>query len=99
MMLVLMGLIGIAALDTMTKDRQVAGFQNRARLAFYAADAGVATGLNLVLGVASALRRLRSPPPRSGMLSFTRLGNRPSRATRWLRIRSSTARTAALCKG
>lgn len=49
MMLVLMGLIGIAALDTMTKDRQVAGFQNRARLAFYAADAGVATGMSLVL--------------------------------------------------
>ena len=48
MMLVLMGLIGMAALDTMTKDRQVAGFQNRARMAFYAADAGVATGLNLV---------------------------------------------------
>ncbi|HBZ69743.1 MAG TPA: hypothetical protein DEP35_08440 [Deltaproteobacteria bacterium] len=48
MMLVLMGLIGIAALDTMTKDRQVAGFENRARMAFYAADAGVATGLNLV---------------------------------------------------
>lgn len=48
MMLVLMGLIGIAALDTMTKDRQVAGFQNRARMAFYAADAGVATSLNLV---------------------------------------------------
>ena len=49
MMLVLMGLIGIAALDTMTKDRQVAGFQQRARLAFYAADAGVAQGLSLVL--------------------------------------------------
>jgi len=53
MMLVLMGLIGIAALDTMTKDRQVAGFQQRARLAFYAADAGVATGLSLVLQAAS----------------------------------------------
>ena len=59
MMLVLMGLIGIAALDTMTKDRQVAGFQNRARLAFYAADAGVATGLNLVLGVG---KRTATPP-------------------------------------
>jgi hypothetical protein len=53
MMLMLMGLIGIAALDTMTKDRQVAGFQQRARLAFYAADAGVAQGLNLVLAAPS----------------------------------------------
>jgi len=48
MMLVLMGMIGIAALDTVSKDRQVAGFQNRARIAFYAAEGGVATGLNLV---------------------------------------------------
>ena len=53
MMLVLMGLIGIAALDTMTKDRQVAGFQQRARLAFYAADAGVAQGLSLVLSASN----------------------------------------------
>jgi hypothetical protein len=48
MMLVLMGLIGIAALDTMTKDRQVAGFQQRSRLAYYAADAGAAAALDLV---------------------------------------------------
>lgn len=67
MMLVLMGLIGIAALDTMTKDRQVAGFQNRARMAFYAADAGVATSLNLVLKAGS-----RSQTP---LLPATLLGD------------------------
>jgi hypothetical protein len=67
MMLVLMGLIGVAALDTMTKDRQVAGFQNRARLAFYAADAGVNTGLNLVL---NAGNRSAKPP-----LPLTALGD------------------------
>jgi prepilin-type N-terminal cleavage/methylation domain-containing protein len=60
MMLVLMGLIGMAALDSMTKDRQVAGFQNRARLAFYAADAGVAAGLNLV--VTKVIDRSTTPP-------------------------------------
>lgn len=48
MMLVLMGLIGFAALDTVTRDRQIAGFQTRARAAFYAAEAGIATGLNAV---------------------------------------------------
>jgi hypothetical protein len=53
MMLVLMGLIGIAALDTMTKDRQVAGFEQRARLAFYAGDAGVETGMYLVYNAPS----------------------------------------------
>lgn len=48
MMLVLMGLIGLAALDTVTQDRQIAGFQNRSRSAFYAAEAGISTSKNLV---------------------------------------------------
>lgn len=48
MMLVLMGLIGLAALDTVTQDRQIAGFQNRARAAFYAAESGVGNSKNLV---------------------------------------------------
>jgi hypothetical protein len=42
LLLVLLGVIGLSALDTVTRDQQVAGFQNRARLAFYAAEAGVA---------------------------------------------------------
>jgi len=48
MMLVLMGMIGIAALETVTQDRKVAGFQTRARAAFYAAEAGLGTSKNLV---------------------------------------------------
>jgi hypothetical protein len=51
MMMAMMGLIGVAALDTVTKDRQSAGFQSRNRLAFYAAEGGIAVGLNLVRGV------------------------------------------------
>lgn len=42
LLLVLIGLMGLAALDTVTRDQQVAGFQNQNRLAFYAAEAGVA---------------------------------------------------------
>jgi hypothetical protein len=42
LLLVMLGVIGLAALDTVTRDQQVAGYQNRARLAFYAAEAGVA---------------------------------------------------------
>lgn len=49
MMLVLMGFIGLASLDTVTADRKVAGFQTRARVALDAADAGVATGLATLL--------------------------------------------------
>jgi len=45
LILLLLGLFGLAALDTVTKDQQVAGFQKRKKLAFYAAEAGVAKAL------------------------------------------------------
>jgi hypothetical protein len=45
MLLVMLGLVGLAALNTTTRDQQVAGFQNRKRIALYAADAGVADAL------------------------------------------------------
>jgi Tfp pilus assembly protein PilX len=45
LMLVLMGLIGIAALDAVTRDGQVAGYLNRKKVAFFAAEAGVAEAL------------------------------------------------------
>jgi len=41
-LLLLLGLIGFAALDTVTRDQQVAGFQNRKKIAFFAAEAGLA---------------------------------------------------------
>ena len=37
-----MGGLGLAALDSATRDRDTAGFYNRETVAFYAADAGVA---------------------------------------------------------
>lgn len=45
LMLVLMGLIGIGALDAVTRDRQVAGYLNRKKVALYAAEAGVSEAL------------------------------------------------------
>jgi hypothetical protein len=42
MLLLLLGVIGLSALDTVTRDQQVAGFQNRSTAAFYAAEAGMA---------------------------------------------------------
>lgn len=45
LLLLLLGLFGLGALGTVTKDQQVAGFQKRKKLAFYAAEAGVAKGL------------------------------------------------------
>ena len=38
MILALMGALGIMAFNTVLVDRQVAGFQNRAKTAFYAAN-------------------------------------------------------------
>jgi len=43
MVLLLLGVIGLSALDTVMRDQQVAGFQNRSTAAFYAAEAGLAT--------------------------------------------------------
>ena len=45
LLLLLLGLFGLAALGTVTKDQQVAGFQKRKKLSFYAAEAGVAKAL------------------------------------------------------
>jgi hypothetical protein len=45
MLLLMLGLVGLAALNTTTRDQQVAGFQNRKRIALYAADAGIADAL------------------------------------------------------
>ena len=42
LVLVLLGLLGLAALDTVRRDQQVAGFQNRSTVAFFAAEAGLA---------------------------------------------------------
>jgi len=47
-MLALMGLVGFASLDTVMRDRQVAGFQSRAQTALYAADAGIAESLEIL---------------------------------------------------
>jgi Tfp pilus assembly protein PilX len=48
LMLLLMGMLGMSSLDTVMRDRQIAGFTSRARSALYAADAGVAAALDLV---------------------------------------------------
>lgn len=45
LVLVLLGLLGLAALDTVKRDQQVAGFENRSTIAFFAAEAGIAKGL------------------------------------------------------
>jgi hypothetical protein len=53
MVLALMGALGIMAFNTVMVDRQVAGFQNRAKTAFYAAEAAAAEGRSLVRSVGS----------------------------------------------
>ena len=48
MMLVLMGLLGVAAMDIASEDQQIAGVTNRSRSAFYAGEAGAAHGRLLI---------------------------------------------------
>lgn len=45
MLLLMIGLVGLAALNTSTRDQQVAGFQNRKRIALYAAEAGISEAM------------------------------------------------------
>ena len=47
MLLILMGAIGLVALDTAGEDRRIAGLQNRSSAAFQAAEAGVAHAAEL----------------------------------------------------
>jgi hypothetical protein len=59
LMLVMMGLIGFAALSTVTRDLQVTGAQYRKKASFFAAEAGVAEALQTmrntgIPGVAAA---------------------------------------------
>lgn len=51
LILVLLGMIGLAALDTVSRDQQVAGYQTRSSLAFYAAEAGVADAKDRIRAV------------------------------------------------
>jgi len=48
LMLVLLTAMGIAALDTVSMDNEVAGYQKRAKAAFFAAEAGAAVGRQVV---------------------------------------------------
>jgi hypothetical protein len=68
MMMVLLGMLGLAALDTVTSDQQVAGFQNRSRAAFYAAEAGLAQAQQVLLGV---IADTETPSLASGQLGDT----------------------------
>lgn len=48
MMLVMMGLLGLASLHTAGEDQQIAGLTNRSKSAFHAAEAGAAHGRQLI---------------------------------------------------
>ena len=48
LLLSLMGMMGLASLDTVMRDRQMTGFQNQAQSALYAADAGLADALDIL---------------------------------------------------
>jgi hypothetical protein len=46
LVMVMMAIIGFAALEAVTRDQRVAGFLKRKKIAFFAAEAGVTAGLH-----------------------------------------------------
>jgi Tfp pilus assembly protein PilX len=46
LVMAMMGLIGFAALEAVTRDQRVAGFMKRKKIAFFAAEAGVSAALH-----------------------------------------------------
>jgi hypothetical protein len=46
LVMAMMGLIGFAALEAVTRDQRVAGFAKRKKIAFFAAEAGVSAALH-----------------------------------------------------
>jgi len=46
LVMAMMGIIGFAALEAVTRDQRVAGFTKRKKISFYAAEAGVAAALH-----------------------------------------------------
>jgi ABC-type phosphate/phosphonate transport system permease subunit len=46
LVMAMMGIIGFAALEAVTRDQRVAGFMKRKKTAFFAAEAGVSTALH-----------------------------------------------------
>lgn len=53
--LALVGMVAAASLETVMRDRQVAGYQKRSRSALYAAEAGVASATGIIRNGAQAL--------------------------------------------
>lgn len=58
LILILFGAMAVASMDTVTRDRQLAGIHSQANLAFQAAEAGIAAGM-------AALRNPAIPWPSS----------------------------------
>lgn len=80
LMLVFLGIIGQASMETVSIDRQVAGFMNRTRMALDAADAGLATAMGVLRSNVQGLREggvaalVTFNPP----IPVTNLGQAPS---------------------
>jgi len=65
LMMIIFGAIAVASMDTVTRDRELAGIHSQSNLSFQAAEAGVAAGL-------AALRNPAQPWPTSiaGLATF-----------------------------
>jgi len=82
MMLVFMTAIAFASLETVARDREVAGLQNRSRNAFYAAEAAVAEARSLIRNVGNravvpAFHDVNNPRLLADLTLYDREANQP----------------------
>jgi len=67
LLLILVTAMALGAMDNVQRDQQVAGFQNSARLAFYAAEAGVADAKNRLRNVWTETATVTFPDQANGV--------------------------------
>jgi len=48
LLMTLIGILGVASIDTVQRDRQIAGYESRAQTALYAVEAGVSYAIGLI---------------------------------------------------
>lgn len=75
LMLTIMGLIGVASMDTVMRERQIAGFHKRVQPSLYAAEAGISLGMALIRSDVPAL----APLGVAGLEAYDPSGETPPR--------------------
>jgi Tfp pilus assembly protein PilX len=78
LLLVFLGALGLSAMETVSRDRQAAGYSKRSRIAFFAAEAGAHQGLDALRQNSNRFNPPTLPATNLGTAADYPYGNRPS---------------------